>query len=380
MLNIERPDLRSNELIIQQLTDDPKANPMALGCAVCSLKETCGGLSVRESIVDCLDLCCGNPGKCTRVCRNRTASYVDQVREIDGFLLRNVRRAPILPANLEQDIVPLVYHGSSRVGALQNDIFALRLPDLINYSTGELRFKTRDALCTAFRISGDAEIMLTGVNRDKRIEPWWTLADDRVGIIEGLVRLGIRLVTVPNFSVVLDHPRHDDMHAMKRIGLLFSEFQNAQMPCALHPNGRTEQDFVRWERFIASRDEVCVLAYEFKTGPGRKDRIGFHLDQLAKLANGAGRELDIIVYGKPDVIPILKRSFRKVIYIDTTSFMKSVKRQRAVRNSNDELVWIQAPTEVGEMIDPLFEHNLSERSLYLKAKYYGDSHTLSEAA
>lgn len=380
MLNIARSDLRRNELIIRQLTDDPKANSMALGCAVCSLKETCGGLCVRENIVDCLDLCCGSPGECTRVCRNRPASYVDQIREIGDFFLRNTPRAPTLPVSINKDIVPLIYHGSSRVGALENDIFALRLPDLINFATGELRFKTREALCAAFRISDDAEIVLTGVNKDKRIEPWWALSEKRLDIIRDLAVLGIKLVTVPNFSILLDHPRHDDMHAMKRIGLLFSEFQNAGMPCALHPNGRTEQDFARWGRFVADRDEVRVLAYEFKTGPGRKDRIGFHLDQLAKLADGAGRELDIIVHGKPDVIPKLKKSFRKVFYIETTSFMKSIKRQRAIRHNNDTLAWSKAPTDVGEVIDPLFKHNLDERALYLKTRYYDDNGTLSEAA
>ena len=380
MLNTERPDPRSNELIIKSLTDDPDANPMALGCATCSLIETCGGLCVRESIVDCLDLCCGQPSGCTRVCRNKTAAYVDQVREIGDFFLRSVPPAPALPITLNQEIIPLVYHGSSRAAALQNDIFALRLPDLVNYATGELRFKTREQLRAVFRISADAEIMLTGVNQDARIEPWWALADKRIPIIKQLVSLGIKLVTVPNFSIVLNHPRHDDMHAMKRIGLLFSEFQTAELPCALHPNGRTKQDFVRWRRFIAAREEVRILAYEFITGPARRARIGFHLDQLAWLAEGAGRDLDIIVYGKPDVIPTLRESFRNVVYIETTSFMKSIKRQRAVRKINDALAWAPAPTRVDEVIDPLFAHNLCERTLYLKAKYFGDRENLSKAA
>jgi hypothetical protein len=305
---------------------------------------------------------------------------VDQVREIGDFHLRSVPRAPVLAVSLDQEIVPLVYHGSSRASALRNDVFALRLPDLVNYSTGRLRFSSREELCRAFRISPEAEIMLTGVNQDTRIEPWWGLANQRVSIIKGLVDLGITIVTVPNFSLVLDHPRHDDMHAMKRIGLLFSEFQNAGMPCALHPNGRTEQDFTRWSRFIAEREEVRVLAYEFTTGPGRKERMRFHLDQLERLAKDAGRELDIIVYGKPDVIPTLRKSFRKVLYIETTSFMKAIKRQRAIRVDNDKLAWTPAPTEIGECIDPLFAHNLYEREAYVRAKFYRDVGDLSKAA
>lgn len=380
MLNVERQDRRSNDLVMRRLTHDPNANSMALGCAVCPLRETCGGLCVGETIMDCLDLCCGKPSGCTRVCRNRAATYVDQVREIGDFLLRTVPRAPTLPVNFDHEIIPLVYHGSSRASALENSVFALRLPDLVNYSTGRLRFNSRDELCAAFRISPEADIMLTGVNQDTRIEPWWALAGRRLPIIKGLLDLGITSVTVPNFSVVLDHPRHDDMHAMKRIGLLFSEFQNAGMPCALHPNGRTEQDFIRWSRFIAAREEVRVLAYEFTTGPGRKERMGFHLDQLARLADNAGRELDIVVYGRPDVIPALRKHFRKVLFIETTSFMKTIKRQRAIRVDNDKLAWTPAPTEVGECIDPLFAQNLYEREAYVRAKFFREVNDLSKAA
>ena len=41
MLNVERQDRRSNDLVMRRLTHDPNANSMALGCAVCPLRETC---------------------------------------------------------------------------------------------------------------------------------------------------------------------------------------------------------------------------------------------------------------------------------------------------------------------------------------------------
>lgn len=380
MLDRAQIDGPSNELMIKMLTDDPRGYGIPLGCSVCPTLDTCGGLCVRAPIMDCNDLCCGSPGNCTTVCRNKPRDYVQRIREIGDYRLRHVERAPTLPVTFKEDIIPLVYHGSSRAGALQNSIFALRLPDLVNFRTGELRFTSRQALCAAYRISPTADLVLTGVNQDKRIEPWWGLADKRISIIQGLVDIGIKLVTVPNFSVILNQPRHDDLHAMKRIALLFAEFQNAGMACALHPNGRTTRDFARWSRFIAAREEVQTLSYEFTTGPGRKSRIGFHLDQLARLADNAGRELDIVIFGKPDVIPTLRKSFRKVTYIETTSFMKSIKRQRAYRPNNEELAWAPAPTGLGEVIDPLFVHNLYERILYLTAKYYSESDDLSEAA
>lgn len=185
-------------------------------------------------------------------------------------------------------------------------------------------------------------------------------------------RIGIDLVTTPNFSVVLDQPRTDDMHAIKRILVTFAEFVNGGIACALHPNGRTERDFERWGDEIAARPEVATLAYEFITGPGRKVRQGWHLNRLADLAARAGRDLNIVVRGDPSVIGFLRRHFRKVIYVETTAFMKSLKRQRAERAGNNRLRWVPTPTAADETVDDLFVHNLQERIALLRSLHYGD--------
>ncbi len=370
MLN--RHDNRSNETIINSLTDQPHAHTMALGCAACRLRSLCGGLCIKASILDCLEFCCGEPSRCTRVCRNRPSAYVDQIREIDGFDLHNVERTPVLPVQFRSNIIPLVYHGSSRADVLTHDAFALRLSDLVNYKSGKLRFDSRDALCHAFRIQRDAQIILTGVNLDHRIEPWWSLAERRIPIIRRMSALGIAAATTPNFSVVLDQPRTDDLHAIKRIGIVFAEFQNNGLPCALHPNGRTDRDFERWAEFIAARSEVAVLAYEFITGPGRKSRQPYHLSRLASLAKAAGRPLDVIVRGDPKVIPFLRQYFQHVVYIETTAFMKSVKRQLAMRSGNQRICWSPRVTAPGAIIDELFTHNLAERTALLGLQHYGE--------
>jgi hypothetical protein len=341
-------DGSSDERIIGALTHDPGAYPMALGCAPCPQREVCGGLCIKAPIVDCLAFCCGSPDTCTRVCRNRPASFVDQVREIGGFDLDDVDRARVVRCEIEADIVPLVYHGSGRIAALRHEVFALPMPELVNFHEARLRYPDRTALCDAFRIPPDARLILSGVNLDHRIEPWWRLGGCREAIIESMRQIGIDLVTAPNFSVVLDQPRTDDMHAMKRIGIVFAEFANGGIACALHPNGRTERDFVRWAEFIAERDEVTALAYEFITGPGRRARQPWHLARLADLARRAGRDLDIVVRGDPRVVPFLRAHYRRVIYIETTAFMKTQKRQRAERDGNARLRWSSAPTDPDE--------------------------------
>lgn len=376
----ESGDNRSDEAIIKSLTDDPVANSLALGCAPCPHRPTCGGLCVPAAIMDCLDLCCKTPDRCTRVCGNKPASFVHQIREIDGFEFHNVPRTPARPVQMRSNIAPLIYHGSCRVRALRHDTFALRLPDLVNFKTASLKFADRSTLCKSFGIDPDAQIILTGVNLDHRIEPWWSLGAKRVPLVHSMVSLGIELVTTPNFSVVLDQPRTDDMHAMKRIAIVFSEFQEHGLACALHPNGRTDRDFDRWGKFIANRPEISVLAYEFITGPGRVARKPFHLARLADLSRAAGRDLDIIVRGDPSVIPYLRQHFRNVVYIETTAFMKTIKRQRAERVGNDMLRWTPSPTAPGGDTDQLFAHNLKERSALLALHHYGQPLVLAEAA
>jgi hypothetical protein len=123
-----------------------------------------------------------------------------------------------------------------------------------------------------------------------------------------------------------------------------------------------------------------MLAYEFTTGPGTALRKHFHLNQLAELARGAGRGLDIVIRGDPQVIPFLRQHFRRVFYIDTTAFIKTMKRQRAERSLNSRLEWIASPTATGEDIDNLYHHNTSEQISFLVSSYYSDDTRTAKAA
>lgn len=366
------PDLRSDLLIARKLTDSPGSFPLALGCPSCRHFETCGGLSIEEGVFDCLAFCCAKPKSCSLVCRNKAELFAEQMREISGFEFGNVARTQAIGLELKDDIVPLIYHGSSRASALSHSAMALRLADLVNFRTETLRFDTRAALCKAFRIDETAALILTGVDHDHRIEPWWALGDKRLLIIEQLRQIGVTLVTTPNFSVFLNHPRTDDLHAMKRIALVFAEFQLGGLACALHAHGRTERDFHRWALFIRERSEIQILSYEFITGPAAKARRPFHLEQLALIAKMAGRDLDIIVRGKPDVIPFLRQHFRRVIYIESGAFVKTINRQRADRVGNRDLTWATMLTDPGAPIDALFQHNARERIAYLRSRFYTD--------
>lgn len=366
---------KSVELQTRMLTDNPYTNTMCLGCGNCPQRSACGGLSVEAQVMDCMHSCCGGRASCTKVCPRKSATFVRQAKEILGFDLDNTPRAPTRSAILDQDVIELIYHGSRRIKPLYADYVALRLADVVNFIDKKPKFATGDELRNAFRLTPECRIILSGVDHDNRIEPWWSLGVARPAIIKGLVAMGIELVTSPNFSLILDHPRWDDLHAMKRIALVFAEFQENGLACALHPNGRTFQDFTRWKRFIADRPEVQFLSYEFITGTNRLSRRQFHLDGLAEIANCANRPLDIIVRGNPKVIPLLRNYFRRVIYIDTTAFMKTHKRRSAVRFANDSLEWNPVETPRGSPLDSLLGENIEEQRAYLHAAYYQTSPT-----
>lgn len=370
MLNGRVKDQRSNELVARVHTHDQRINTLSLGCATCLHYGTCGGLAVEASLMDCLEQCCGKPSQCTATCPTAPARFVDQVREVRGFELGNVPRAPQVQASVRSDVAPLIYHGSRRGSPLQASVLALRLRDLIDYKHRTVRDASRAALCERFGVDSASTIVVSGVDKDSFVERWWSLGEDRRSILDGFATLGISVVTVPNFSVLLDRPRMDDMHAMKRIAICFAELQEAGIAGALHPNGRTPRDFERWSAFVAERPEVETLAYEFITGPRLKDRKPFHIASLTRIAREAGRPLNIIVRGDPDVVPLLRPHFRNVLYLDTMSFMKTQKRFSAVRSSNSGLTWEAAPTPVGAPLDRVLQHNVDERAAFLRMAYF----------
>ena len=87
--------------------------------------------------------------------------------------------------------------------------------------------------------------------------------------------------------MLTDVPRTDNLYAMKRILLAWTEMASAGIATALHVNGRTEHDYLRWSDLIAKRPEIEILAFEFATGCGRGERIDWHVNQLCGLADGS---------------------------------------------------------------------------------------------
>lgn len=341
----------------RRLWHEPDQKMGPLGCGVCPDRGTCGGLRLQAHFYDCLQFCCGKPECCDRVCRNHP-DFADRVREVGTFELGTVPRSQLLVPPALPVMVPVLYHRTARAAPATCDAVAIPLYEMFDRRTGLPRFTTHEELCARFGVRPGTTIILTGTDRDPPLERWWGLGEERrTALIRAMNSAGIALVTTPNYSLFTDRPRQDDLHAMKRIAIVHEEFLREGMPAALHTNGRTDADFARWASYVAGRPEITHIAYEFTTGTGRAGRREQHASWLAALAADVGRPLHLIMRGGSDVLPELAGAFAGVTVLDTSIFMKTMKRRRAYPKSNAALGWERAPTPRGTPVDDLFIEN-----------------------
>jgi hypothetical protein len=292
------------------------------------------------------------------VCRFNLRAFVARMREVGGLGFETAPRAaangvPALPA-----IVPFVDHRYGRAATLDEPAVAISLYELVNLATGKPHVASRAELAARFLILEGATIVVSGVDKDGPIERWWELKD-RPAILAALQALGVALVTTPNYSVLTDVPRTDNLHAMKRILLAWTEMAGAGLPAALHVNGRTRHDYARWAELIADRPEIEILAFEFATGCGRGERIDWHVAQLCALADRVGRPLALVIRGGGRKLDALQRHFTGVTLVETEAFSRTIRRRRAHLTEPGRLKWVKFPTPEGASIDDLLAHNVA---------------------
>lgn len=343
----------------RRLWHDALINTPAIGCGSCPELGMCGGLRVATAFFDCLNFCCGTPGNCDRVCRSHP-DFAARVREVATLSLDNVARTQTLLSPTLPDVVPVLYHGKRRNGALALDPVALPLYRMFDRRYGAPRFESHEAVCSEYRIQPGTRLLLTGTASDGPLERWWELGEvTRRRLIRNLRDVGVVLVTTPNYSVFSDQPRWSDMHAMKRIAITHQEFLDEGVPAALHVNGRTDTDFLRWGQYVAERSEITHLAYEFTTGTGWPSRREQHARWLAEVSAMAGRPLRLVVRGGAEVLPVLTKAFAHVTVLNTAIFMKTMMRRRAIRIHDAPLRWQLAPTEADAPLDELLADNVA---------------------
>ncbi len=343
----------------QSLWDYADTMPCSLGCVSCVDRSICGGVHNGASFFDCGDYCrCKDKDTCDLVCRGKPKQFVERLREVGGLEFANVPRAQVVPIEALPPMVPLIDHATARVGKLNSPIVALSLYALLDIDADTLRYPDRAALSQKFGIDPNARLVVSGVARDRKIERYWA-AKDRPAMLQQLAALDIALITPPNYSVLTDVPRTDNLHAMKRILMTTIEMMQAGLPTALHPNARTERDYERWGDLIAERPEIQYLAFEFATGAGRGERLDWHVAQLTALAARVPQPLGLVIRGGMRALEPLRAAFASVTMIDTDAFAKTCYRQAAQFRTDGRLVWRKHPTPPGAPIDALLQQNVA---------------------
>jgi hypothetical protein len=338
------------------LWSDEAVAPLCLGCADCPDQPICGGLYISGgNTFNCLSACCGRPTDCNYVCR-RNSDFVDRVQEVGGFSLATIPRARELAFPVLAPIVTHIYHGSKRNSPFKVPVVSLSLYDVLDMRRGLARFRDRSSLLQHFRLAADTKILLSGTDEDEPLEAWWKLGDRRIGAIHTLKGLGVSCVTSPNYSTFADIPRWDNLHSIRRIAITWEEFISAGIPAALHVNARTDRDWSNWADFISERPEVTAIAFEYATGAGWKERMAWHTAKLVGLTQRVGRTFRVVIRGGLPVIPQLEATYRAVSYIDTTSFMKTIKRQKAFLDAG-VLRWSKNRDPKQAFLDELLAHN-----------------------
>ncbi len=342
------------------LWHDGSRSALSLGCTACFTREICGGLQVNRPVFDCAGFCCNKPANCDSVCPNKPIEFAERVREIGGFAFSNVPRAATLPSPPLPKLIPVLYHKTKRTVPLAGpEAVCFPLYSVIRRHNGEARYFSPSELSAGFNVAPNIPVILTGTAHDAALERWWTLGSERRDAIQALRLLGVSLVTTPNFSLFVDQPRWDDMHSMKRIAIVHEEFLSGGLPAALHLNARTDNDWARWREYIATREEITHVAFEFATGAGWRGRIEWQAGQLAGLARAVERPLHLLVRGGNTVLPSLESAFARVTLLDTTVFMKTTYRQKALLEKSGIVTWTKSPTQAGESLDELLAANWS---------------------
>jgi len=340
-----------------------KGQPRSLGCQACPHLALCGGINVEQIAYDCLSFCrCSDPASCDNVCPNNLDHMVARLMEVQGFDLSNVPSAPPLETPLLPPIVPLLYHCGGRVRAPTVSTVALSLYGVIGKRNNRIPFATRHDLLEHFKLAADTTIVLSGTHDDRPLERLWSIANPQE-VMHAVRELGVRLITTPNFSLFDDVPRHDNLFNMKRIARVWSEIQNAGIPCALHLNARTDRDWERWTTFLKDHPEIAFVAFEFGTGAGAASRTAWYVDQLRRLAGEVARPLNLVMRGGLGDLRGLAAAFSRVTVIETSAFVRAQNRRR-ITLKDGKLGWTSSPTLPGVPIDDLLDANISTLEEY----------------
>lgn len=148
------------------------------------------------------------------------------------------------------------------------------------------------------------------------------------------------------------------MRFIRGIAICWYELAAAGIPAAIHLNARTDRDWDRWAEFLIAHEEIDTIAFEFATGGARRGRAEWYVEKFAIVAASVPRGLRLVARGGLPYVSRLRPSFERLVYLDTSAFVRTCKRKLAVGRPDGRVAWDHGMTLVGQPLDDLLEHNV----------------------
>lgn len=347
------------------IKDQSTGQPL-LGCGECLDRSVCGGLHVANGGADaitCLSMCrCEDKDTCDYVCPKATSRYVRRLDEVGGFEFDDIPLAPSVELPALPDVAPLLEGNVTGRRPLRDLAFVgVPLSMALVRRGMRSRAKTASEMQKCFGAVPGRGWIASGVERDSRVERMWRLAEPKQ-VYQAMKRAGVIFATSPNYSTYADSPRHDNLHALKRIAWNWYHMVEAGIPTALHLNGRTDHDFARWAEFAKRQTNLKAVAFEFLTGAEPLEDGARYVRRLINFTRTSGRtDLILVLRGGPSWVSELRPHFAGVMMLDSGPYIKTVKRQRLIMDSSGRVKYqSQHTTSAAEMRD-LLRHNLEHK-------------------
>jgi hypothetical protein len=358
--------IRSRIAKLSNLFPDPRGGETSLlGCSDCAFRGRCGTLGASPNSWDCFIPCkfdCLNG--CPYVCpRSVPEEFVARLSELSpfGFEIENVI-ATARPSFVDLDLhVPRIDHGSKRQRHLSSKMVAIPLRFLVNFRTGEILFRSREALTSHFHLGRRTQIIVIGVAKDEVLEDFWKIRANIPSIASWMKRVGVVALTVPNFSSFQNAPRTEDLSNFVRAALVWRDFVNAHVVTAFHFNGRTEADANSISKFISRNPSLYWISAEFDTGARHREFFNQITSDLAALPGMVGRPLGLILHGGLSAVNVLKRAYERICFVDGSPFFKTVNRRELCFNGKGMI--LEGPASILVRQDELLAKNVRARRI-----------------
>jgi len=339
-------------------------------CNACSLLSCCGGIDGQMVFGGCFSACRDScdPDKCDYVCPEKWADLCLALAQTGSNDPAAHRGSQDNPGPSLPWFMPQIWHASGRNRPLRAPAVAVPLHRLLRGRRGRsvgLTITCQSELRRRYRLSAETTLVLLGSGLDSAIERLWHHHLSSA-LPERIAKLGVALVTSPNFSFFLDAPRTHTMYNFRRIAQFSDLLAGHGIKVAPHVNAQTQADWANWTAYFADRPGLAFVAKEFQTGLKDPTVARRHIERIANMEQTLGRSLHFIAIGGPRYAHDLHERFRRYTIISAHPFQKTNHRQRAVlREGVGRCSWISFSTRPDEPLDDLLEHNLTAYSTML---------------